>query len=388
MWYRSCFAAIAALVALSLSGTVPAKAQSIPKLLQGGDTEAALKDRKNAWTVGLVGGLMEGTYMRLADDLRKALDDDDDSMRLLPIVSRGVAANVEDLLYLRNVDVAVTQADVFEYFRSVRKIPNIESRINYITTFPLAEVHIITRPEIKSLEDLRGKRVHFASAGSSGSLTGPIIFQRLGIEVQAVMDDIPNGNERLKNGQLDALVRVVGKPVPHVASIPSNLGFHMIPIPYSKKFSDYYTIGEFTNKDYPNLVQGDERVETLAVPGVLAVYNWPKGTDRHRRVERFVQRLFANWEKLQKPPYHPKWRDVNFGATVTGWNRFPVAEREVERLKESQGGGAQSQQLGRDFQTFLGNIGGQGGAPRSQSERDAMFREFLEWRQKQGNNRN
>src|SRR5215470_8541108 len=244
MWYRSCFAAIAALVALSLSGTVPAKAQSIPKLLQGGDTEAALKDRKNAWTVGLVGGLMEGTYMRLADDLRKALDDDDDSMRLLPIVSRGVAANVEDLLYLRNVDIAVTQADVFEYFRTVRKIPNIESRINYITTFPLAEVHIITRAEIKSLEDLRGKRVHFASAGSSGSLTGPIIFQRLGIEVH-----------------------VVGKPVPHVAGIPSNLGFHMLSIPYSKKFSDYYTIGEFTNKDYPNLVQPEERVDTLAVPG-------------------------------------------------------------------------------------------------------------------------
>jgi TRAP transporter TAXI family solute receptor len=382
MWYRACSALVAALVMLSLCGTIPAQAQSIPRSLQGGDTEAALRERKNAWTVGLVGGLMEGTYMRLADDLRKALDDEEDQMRLLPIVSRGVAANVEDLLYLRNVDVAVTQADVFEYFRTVRKIPNIENRINYVTTFPLAEVHIITRAEIKTLEDLRGKRVHFASAGSSGSLTGPIIFQRLGIEVQAVMDDIPNGNERLKNGQLDALVRVVGKPVPHVAAIPSNLGFHMLSIPYSKKFSDYYTIGEITNKDYPNLVQPDERVETLAVPGMLAVYNWPKGSDRYRRVERFVQRLFANWQKLQKPPYHPKWKDVNFAATVTGWNRFPVAEREVERLKEGSGAVSQAE-LGRDFQAFLSNLGGQG-APRNQSERDAMFREFLEWRQKQG----
>jgi uncharacterized protein len=197
------------------------------------------------------------------------------------------------------------------------------------------------------------------------------------------MDDIPNGNERLKNGQLDALVRVVGKPVPHVASIPSNLGFHMLSIPYSKKFSDYYTIGELTSQDYPNLVQQGERVETLAVPGMLAVYNWPKGSDRYRRVERFVQRLFANWQKLQKPPYHPKWKDVNFAATVQGWNRFPVAEREVERLKEGSGGANQAE-LGRDFQAFLSNLGGQG-TPRNQSERDAMFREFLEWRQKQGN---
>src|SRR5262249_5459177 len=68
-----------------------------------------------------------------------------------------------------------------------------------------------------------------------------------------------------------------------------------------------------------------------------------------------------------------------------GWNRFPVAEREVERLKEGSGGANQAE-LGRDFQAFLSNLGGQG-TPRNQSERDAMFREFLGWRQKQGHRR-
>ena len=35
---------------------------------------------------------------------------------------------MEDLLYLRGIDVAVTQADVFDYFRNQRKVPNLESQ--------------------------------------------------------------------------------------------------------------------------------------------------------------------------------------------------------------------------------------------------------------------
>ena len=56
--------------------------------------------------------------------------------------------------------------------------------------------------------------------------------------------------------------------------------------------------------------EGAQKVDTIAVPTVLAVYNWAPGGDRHRRVERFVERLFANWAKFQKPPRHPKWRDT------------------------------------------------------------------------------
>jgi hypothetical protein len=47
--------------------------------------------------------------------------DDGDNLRVIPIVTYGAASNLDDLLYLRYVDVAVTQADVFEYFRTQRK---------------------------------------------------------------------------------------------------------------------------------------------------------------------------------------------------------------------------------------------------------------------------
>jgi hypothetical protein len=38
--------------------------------------------------------------------------------RILPMVSYGAASNLDDLLYLRGVDLAVTQSDVFEHFRT------------------------------------------------------------------------------------------------------------------------------------------------------------------------------------------------------------------------------------------------------------------------------
>jgi hypothetical protein len=93
------------------------------------------------------------------------------------VVTYGAASNLDDLLYLHNVDVAVTQADVFEYFRTQRKISNLESRVNYIIRLPVSEMHVLARADIMSIEDLRGKKVSFGPAGSASSLTGTIVFQ-------------------------------------------------------------------------------------------------------------------------------------------------------------------------------------------------------------------
>src|SRR3954468_7981319 len=114
--YRVRSGILVAVILISLLQIGIANAQAIPKSIQQGGSEGAIKERKNAWTVGIAGGLIDGTYMRFADELAKVLDDGD-SLRILPMVSYGAASNLDDLLYLRGVDLAVTQSDVFEYFR-------------------------------------------------------------------------------------------------------------------------------------------------------------------------------------------------------------------------------------------------------------------------------
>jgi TRAP-type uncharacterized transport system substrate-binding protein len=353
-------------------------AQSVPTSLQEGGSDAAMRLRKNNWTLGVAGGQLSGTYMTFANELAEVLDDGDNP-RVIPIVTYGAASNLDDLLYLQQVDVAVTQADVFDYFRTQRKISNLDSRINYIIRLPVSEMHVLARSDIQSIEELRGKRVSFGPAGSASSLTGTIVFQRLGVQVEQVLYDNPTALQKLKTGELAALVRVIGKPIDFFAKIPANSGLHFVPIPFSKTFADYYTLGELTNKEYPTLVAAGQPVDTLAVPAVLAMANRQKKSDRYRRVERFVERLFTNWDKFREPPRHPKWRDINLAAMVPGWTRWSVAEEMLRRVRPRE---PEGQVAISDFSAFLKDSGSSA-AKLTQEQREALFREFLQWREKQ-----
>ena len=363
-----------------LLSAAPARAQAIPKSLEQGGSDTTQRDRRNAWTVGIAGGQLSGTYMTFANELAEVLDDGD-NLRVIPIVTYGAASNLDDLLYLRQVDVAVTQADVFDYFRNQRKISNLESRVHYIVRLPVSEVHILASTDVKTIEDLRGKKVSFGPAGSASSLTGTIVFQRLGVNVEQVLVDNASALQKLKSGEIAALVRVIGKPIDFFAKIPASAGLHFVPIPFTKTFADYYTLGELTNKEYPGLVPEGQATDTIAVPAVLAVFNWGKGNDRYRRVERFTETFFSKWDKFREPPRHPKWRDVNLAATVPGWTRWSVAEEMLRRMRAKEA--AEPQVASADFSTFLKSKGS-AFANLTQQQRDAIFLEFLQWQKQRG----
>ena len=266
----------------------------------------------------------------------------------------------------------MTQADVFEYFRTERKTPNLAQRIHYILRLPVSEMHVLARTEIKSIEDLRGKKVSFGPAGAASSLTGPIVFQRLGVQVEQLHMDNATALQKLKSDHIAALVRVIGKPIDFFQQIPASAGLHLVPIRYSKLFADHYALGEFTSKDYPNLVPEGEKIDAIAVPAVLAVFNWPKNTDRYRRVQRFTEALFNKWDKFSEPHRHPKWRDVNLAATVPGWTRWSVAE---EMLRRSQ----HRDPKAAEFMSFLNE---QGGAALTQEQREALYDAFVKWQKR------
>src|SRR5262249_33644441 len=334
---------------------------------------------KNQWTVGVAGGLLNGTNMTFADELAKVLDDGD-NLRVLPVVSYGAASNLDDLLYLRGIDVAVTQADVFEFFRTQRKTVNLESRINYIIRLPTAELHVVARTDVNSLQDLQGKKVNFGKPGTGSSLTGPIVFQRLGVQVEQTSFDDVVAMQKLRSGEIAATLRLINKPIAPLAQLPANSGLHLVPIPFAKQFEDFYALGEFTPQDYPTLVPPGTVTDTVAVPQVLAVFNWQRNTDRFRKVQRFVESFFTKFEQFQQPPRHPKWRDVNLAATVPGWTRWSVAEEMLQKLRQANGVNAQQAGAAAEFSAFLAEKG-VGNVQPSADQREALFREFLQWQQ-------
>jgi hypothetical protein len=94
-----------ALFVLSLASTSYSLAQDQAKrAVQAVSAEAQLRQQINGNTIGVLGGIMNGTFMRIVDDMAKVIDDGDD-LRILPIVGKGGVQNLFDLLYLKDVDL-------------------------------------------------------------------------------------------------------------------------------------------------------------------------------------------------------------------------------------------------------------------------------------------
>jgi hypothetical protein len=128
-----------------------------------------------------------------------------------------------------------------------------------------------------------------------------------------------------------------------------------------------------TSDDYPGLIAPGQKVETVAVSAVLIAFNWPKGTDRYRRIQKFVENFFPRLAEFQKAPRHPKWREANLAAVLPGWKRFEGAEEWLRK----RGGVAQGE---RDqFDNFLAGRREQA-ASLPAGERDRLFQEFLQWK--------
>lgn len=327
--------AVSPAAAFAQQGAKPGgRTQAAPARPAPAETEEARRERINANTIGLDTGQIEGLYPRFGAEIAKVLDGPD--MRILPILAYGAASNIEDLLYLKGVDVAFTQSDALEHFRRTKNIPNLQNRVHYAARLYATEVHILARADIRTVKDLEGQNVSFGPVGNSAHVTGPIAFDRLGVKVETLTLDHATGLQRLRSGEIAALVRVIGKPLDYFSSIPAGSGLHFLPLAGTGLFDDIYSLGELTSKDYPNLIPQGERVDTISVPTVLAVYNWGKDSERGRRVDRFIEALLTKWDAFHSPAFHPKWRDINPAARVPGWTRAPAADRVIQRQTTQQ----------------------------------------------------
>jgi TRAP-type uncharacterized transport system substrate-binding protein len=282
----------------------------------------------NAWTVGLAGGLLEGAPIRLAAEIARVVDDGD-NLHVLPVVTRGATENVNSLLYLRGIDAAIINSDALEEYKS--QVPDIQRRLAYVLNLFPSELHIFVRPEIQSLNDLVGKKVNFNTQGTAAAYSGPLIFSRLGIEVEKTFIPHQVALEQMRKGEMAAVVFITSKPVDAFVRGRWEPGFKFLPVPYESKFEDYYLPAALDATDYPNLIKQGERVTTIAVPTALVAFNWPVKSNRFTRVARFVDNLFSRIEKLQGPGFDAKWKSINLGATVPGLARFPAAQVWLDR---------------------------------------------------------
>lgn len=339
---RLCLSVLGSLLALCVTASLAIAQQAAKR----SKYEQNLQAQLNAPTIGLAAGRLEGAPIRFASELARIVDDGR-KMRVLPIVTHGPFENMHDLLYLRGIDAAIIYGDVLDHFKKDGRIANIGQRINFITHLIPSELHVFVRPEIGSLTELTGKPVNFNTHGTAAAYSGPIIFDRLGIKVQAHFTPHPVAMaEMAASDKFAAVVFVSSKPLDPFVKRKWPAGFKFLPIPLTEKLEEYYLPASLEHADYPDLIGKDTSIKTVAVPGVLAVYAWPEGSERHKRLSRLVDYMFEHLPSLQiEAGYHRSWKDLNLAANVPGWQRFrPMQERlaaaAASKLDSAADGGA------------------------------------------------
>jgi uncharacterized protein len=328
----------------------------------------------NAGTVGVISGGVDGTYIRIASDLAAVLDDGD-RLRVLPVVGKGSLQNITDILLLRGIDIGIVQSDVLAYAKSRQLHPGIEKSIQYITKLYDEEIHVLARQDMVKLDDLANQKVNVDVRGSGTSMTAAVLFEGLGIPVQATTDDQNTALEKLKRGEIAALVYVAGKPARLFSGVGADTGLHLIPVPITNPLLETYLPSRFDHADYPLLVPDGASVDTIAVGSVMAAFAWPPGHERYKKVARFVDTFFGKFQSFMQPPRHPKWKDVNLAAQVPGWTRFAPAQ---DWLMRQSVAGTAGGSLQGDFDGFMARSGN-ATANLTAAQKEKLFREFLVW---------
>src|SRR5580704_14055872 len=331
------------------------------------DTKKAL----NANTVTLISGTIGGTYVQFGADLASVLDDGN-KLRVLPIVRRGSVQSVADILFLQGVDLGIVRSDTLDYLEKKGFAKDIKKQFTYVTKLYNEEMHVIASKSIHNLKDLEGKKVSVDLPNGGTFVTALTVAARIAMKANFVYSEQRIAMEKLKAGEIDAVIVVGGKPYKSGSTFNNDGRFHLVRVDYDKPLQTDYLPATLTAKDYPNLIAEGEKVDTIAVPAVLAAYNWTPGSERYRKLAQFVDAFFAKFPTLQNPPFHPKWKETSLAAPLAGWNRLPYAQQWLDAHNVAPVA------RGR-FDEFLRQNPAAAKGAQSEADRDALFKQFQAW---------
>lgn len=284
----------------------------------------------------------DGTSGLMVGDLLDAMASDRD-LRVLPIRGQGAGHNLADLLYLDGIDIAVLQADALELERTRGVYPDLVDNIRIITKWADAEVHLLVRDDVLDISGLQDQPVNFGPSGSGSEISAALLFEQMDLMVEQRSDGHALALKKLKAGQIAGMVYTAPKPAALFDSVEVRDGLRLLPLP-SMEPSEMYRPADLSAEDYPSLVFGEKTVSTLAVPLVLATYNWPSANVRYQSIKSFVDRFLDRLGDLQDGMRHEKWQQANPAFNLSGWERHPAVDDYLRQLqaaaeeKAGQGG--------------------------------------------------
>lgn len=339
-------------------------------------SDAEWKEMVNGGTVQIVTKGLGCTCTAIASDMARVMNEMGE-LRVLPVIGHGALQGIADVIYLKGIDLSILPSDVLAYVKRNKIHPNIDSQVRYVAKLYNSELHLIAGQGIEAIEDLHGKTVSYDVKGRGSFITAQNVFDSLGIVPNPVNLERDVAIEKIRTGEIAAAFVVTGKPADSMLAVKPGDGLHFLPVRFVSDLVDIYLPSSLTHEDYPNLIAEGQEIETIAIGEVLAVYNWERDSERYRKLKRFVDALFGNFQKFHEPVRHPKWKDVYLGAILPGWQRFQPAQDWLD--SHPQAASPRLANLSR-----LGKLLVESGygSETDASAYDSLFKAYLEWAKK------
>lgn len=300
-------------------------------------TLSGCNDKKN---YNLATGGTSGTYYPFGGAIANIWNTKLDNVN---VTAESTGASAENLRRIANGedDYAIVQNDVMDYAYNGSDMfvgQKLENLASIGTLYPeVIQIAAAKTSGIKSVADLRGKRVSVGDAGSGVEFNAKQILEGYGLS----FSDIKKNNlsfkesaEGIQNGTLDACFVTAGVPNAALQELAFTAGLILIPV--SGKEADYicsnysfYTKTVIPGGTYRGT---DTDTEALAIKATLAV-SAELDADA---VYQMTKVLFENLGELSQA--HAKGKEVSVESAVTGVSVpfHPGAERyfrEIGALK-------------------------------------------------------
>jgi TRAP-type uncharacterized transport system substrate-binding protein len=336
------------------------------------------------------------TCARFAEDIRNVVNDlRPGGLRVLPVLGVGGLQNVNDVLFLKSIDMGVVDEDNLRLLKKKdpRSYANIEQRVQYITKLYNSEFHVLARNEITSYDSLRGKKVNFNLKDSQTEVSAEVVFNALNIDVQRTNYDNDEAIKKLREGEIAAMIILTGAPQAALAKLKSEDHVHFLPLDQESlpnhdlsAILANYLPAEITHEHYPNLVPQGTSVPTIANRALLVAYAWPEGSMQYKKLTKFVDEFFGKIDQFHNSARHPKWNEINLSAEIPGWVRFKPATdwlAQHQSVAASQRKGGAVSELNRASDAFLQmESATPGQRSLSTTETEKLFGQYLKWSKK------
>lgn len=235
-------------------------------LLLGGCVGKPAPERE----IRIATGSPTAVYYAIGNALARLIDEEMPGTKARVLVTAASAENVQ-LIEKGQAEIGFSQADVL--VSGGTSVPSMVALARVYDDL----LHLVVRADspIRTLEDLRGKRVSIGAAGSGTVVTVRRLFTVAGLAKPGAVDKqqlgLDDSVKALTSGQIDAFFFSGGLPVSGIKELSATSKTRLIDLSkwagdLRKAYSDVYVV-----RDVPTSAYQMPAVATVGVPNLLVV---------------------------------------------------------------------------------------------------------------------